>query len=359
MPEPFLDRENPRLIVCKCLTSAQSDVTRTPSDEFGGRVLPHSKALVFPGQGSQSVGMGKALGDAFPEARAVFDEVDTALGESLSRLMFEGSEAEMTLTANTQPALMAVSVAVIAVLKAHAGLDLTKDVSFVAGHSLGEYSALAAAGAISISDTARLLRLRGQAMQDAVAVGRGAMAAVMGLDNEASAHLAEEAAKEAGPGEVCEIANDNGGGQIVVSGSSNAVGRAVELAKAFGAKRTILLPVSAPFHCSLMKQAADVMARALEEVRIRSPEVPLIANVLAKPVNDPASIRDLLVAQVTGKVRWRESVEFMAKSGVDLFIECGAGKVLTGLLKRIAPSTTGLTVGVPADIEIYRAKVQC
>lgn len=325
---------------------------------FGGFVLPQSKALVFPGQGSQAVGMGKALGEAFPEARAVFDEVDAALGEPLSRVMFEGSEAEVTLTSNAQPALMAVSLAVIAVLKAHAGLDLSKDVSFVAGHSLGEYSALAAAGAISLSDAARLLRLRGQAMQDAVAVGEGAMAALMGLDSEAIAHLAVQAAEEAGPGEVCEIANDNGAGQIVVSGSLNAIGRAVEIAKRFGAKRTILLPVSAPFHCSLMKKAADVMARALAEIRIRSPEVPLIPNVLAKPVNDPSSIRELLVAQVTGKVRWRESVEFMAKNGVELFVECGAGKVLTGLLKRIAPNTTGLTVGVPADIEIYRAKAQ-
>jgi [acyl-carrier-protein] S-malonyltransferase len=249
---------------------------------------------------------------------------------------------------------MAVSLAVIAVLKAQAGLDLTRDIAFVAGHSLGEYSALAAAGALCLADTARLLRLRGQAMQDAVAIGEGAMAALLGIDYAASAEIVREACQGTDESEVCEIANDNGGGQVVISGSLNAVMRAIGIAKGKGVKRAIQLPVSAPFHCRLMKKAAEVMKLALEGAKINPPLVPLIANVLAGPVSDPVRIRQLLVAQVTGTVRWRESVEFMVGNGLTLFVECGAGKVLTGLSKRIAPGTTGLTVGVPADLEIYR-----
>jgi [acyl-carrier-protein] S-malonyltransferase len=236
-------------------------------------------------------------------------------------------------------------------------LDLARDIQFVAGHSLGEYSALAAAGALGLADTARLLRLRGQAMQDAVAVGEGAMAALLGLDYAMGVEIVETARHDAGQTEVCEIANDNGGGQVVISGSLNAVMRAIEIAKGRGVKRAIQLPVSAPFHCRLMQKAADSMALALEGANICPPQVPLIANILATPVNDPARIRELLVAQVMGTVRWRESVEFMATSGVTLFIECGAGKVLTGLLKRIAPHATGLSIGTAADLEVYQSKI--
>jgi [acyl-carrier-protein] S-malonyltransferase len=309
-------------------------------------------AYTFPGQGSQAVGMGKALAEAFPAARAVFDEVDAALGQKLSALMFEGPDADLTLTANAQPALMAVSLAVVRVLQAEAGLDLARDAAFVAGHSLGEYSALAAAGALSIADTARLLRIRGNAMQAAVPPGEGAMAALLGLDFEAAAAAAAEAAQ----GEVCQAANDNGGGQVVVSGSKAAVERACEIAKARGARRAVLLPVSAPFHCALMQPAADAMAEALSGVSIVAPKVPLVANVLAAPLTDPAAIRESLVAQVTGTVRWRECVAWMAGQGVGTFYELGSGKVLTGLLRRIAEGAEGVAVGTPDDIAAYRAR---
>ena len=312
-----------------------------------------AKAFVFPGQGSQAVGMGKALADAFPAARAVFDEVDAALGEKLSALMFEGPEADLVLTANAQPALMAVSLAVTRVLEAEAGLDLARDAKFVAGHSLGEYSALAAAGAFSLADAARLLRLRGKAMQAAVPVGQGAMAALLGLDYETGVAVAAEAQAEAGG--VCQIANDNGGGQVVASGSKAAVDKAIEIAKGKGAKRAMLLAVSAPFHCALMQPAADAMAEALAKTNIVAPKVPVVANVVAAAVSDPTEIRDLLVKQVTGTVRWRECVGYMAANGCDRFVELGAGKVLTGLLKRLADGATGMSVGAPQDVEAYKS----
>ncbi|HWW49737.1 MAG TPA: ACP S-malonyltransferase [Xanthobacteraceae bacterium] len=306
-------------------------------------------ALTFPGQGSQAVGMGKALADEFPQARAVFDEVDAALGEKLTAIIWDGPAETLQLTENAQPALMAVSLAALRVLKAEAGLQV-KNAAFVAGHSLGEYSALAAAGSFSIADTARLLRIRGQAMQKAVPVGVGAMAALLGLDYDAARAVAEEAAQ----GEVCEAANDNGGGQVVVSGNKAAVERAVEIAKEKGAKRAMLLPVSAPFHCRLMQPAADAMAAALADVTINAPAAPLVANVLAAPITSPDEIRQRLVEQVTGTVRWRESVAYMAGEGVTQFLEIGAGKVLTGLVKRIADGATGLAVGTPADIATAR-----
>ena len=312
-----------------------------------------AKAFVFPGQGSQAVGMGKALADSFPAARAVFDEVDAALGEKLSALMFEGPEVDLVLTANAQPALMAVSLAATRVLEAEAGLDLARDAKFVAGHSLGEYSALAAAGAFSLADAARLLRLRGKAMQAAVPVGQGAMAALLGLDYETGVAVAAEAQAEAGG--VCQIANDNGGGQVVASGSKAAVDKAIEIAKGKGAKRAMLLAVSAPFHCALMQPAADAMAEALASTNIVAPKVPVVANVVANAVSDPQQIRDLLVRQVTGTVRWRECVGYMAANGCDRFVELGAGKVLTGLLKRLADGATGMSVGAPADVEAYNA----
>lgn len=303
-------------------------------------------AFVFPGQGSQAVGMGKALAEAFPAARAVFDEVDAALSEKLSAVMWDGPLDRLTLTENAQPALMAVSLAVVRVLEAEAGLDLARDAKFVAGHSLGEYSALAAAGAFTISDAAKLLRIRGNAMQKAVPVGAGAMAALLGLSfDEAAA-----AAKEAAQGEVCQAANDNGGGQVVVSGNKAAVDRAVEIAKAKGAKRAMLLPVSAPFHCRLMQPAADAMAQALAGVTVNPPKAPLVSNVLASAITDPAEIRRRLVEQVTGTVRWRESVAYMAQHGVTHFLEIGAGKVLSGLVKRIADGAAGVPVGGPGDI---------
>ena len=310
------------------------------------------KAFVFPGQGSQAVGMGKALADLFTQARDVFAEVDEALGQPLSTLMFEGPEAELTLTANAQPALMAVSLAALAVLRAEAGLDLARDAAFVAGHSLGEYSALAAAGALPLAATARLLRLRGEAMQKAVPVGAGAMAALLGSEPDAAAAIAAEAATAT---EVCQVANDNGGGQVVVSGARAAVERAIEIAKGRGIKRAILLPVSAPFHCMMMQPAAEAMAAALAEAPLRAPVVPLVANVTARPVTDPVAIRDLLVAQVTGTVRWRECMGFMAAQGVMQFVECGAGRVLSGLVKRVAPGATGISVGVPAEVEAYKS----
>lgn len=303
-------------------------------------------AFTFPGQGSQAVGMGKALAEAFPAARAVFDEVDAALGEKLTSIIWEGPAETLQLTENAQPALMAVSLATMRVLEAEAGVSVARDAAFVAGHSLGEYSALAAAGSLSVSDTARLLRIRGQAMQKVVPVGIGAMAALLGLDYETAVAVAAEAAQ----GEVCQAANDNGGGQVVVSGHKNAVERAVEIAKGKGAKRAMLLPVSAPFHCSLMQPAAEAMAEALAGVTIKAPAAPLVANVLASPITDPDEIRRRLVEQVTGTVRWRESVAFMASQGVTRFLEIGAGKVLSGLVKRIADGATGISVSGPNDI---------
>ncbi|CAM5411693.1 Malonyl CoA-acyl carrier protein transacylase OS=Afipia felis OX=1035 GN=fabD_2 PE=3 SV=1 [Afipia felis] len=303
-------------------------------------------AFTFPGQGSQAVGMGKALAEAFPAARAVFDEVDSALGEKLSTVIWEGPAEALQLTENTQPALMAMSLATLRVLEAEAGIDLARDAAFVAGHSLGEYSALAAAGSLSVADTARLLRIRGTAMQKATPVGVGAMAALLGLDYETAVAVAEEAAQ----GQVCQAANDNGGGQVVVSGDKAAVERAVDIAKAKGAKRAMLLQVSAPFHCRLMQPAADAMADALAKVTVNRPVVPVVSNVLAAPITDPDEIRKRLVEQVTGTVRWRESVAWMASQGVTRFLEIGSGKVLTGLVKRIADGAVGVAVGGPGDI---------
>ncbi|TXM75270.1 ACP S-malonyltransferase [Methylobacterium sp. WL69] len=308
-----------------------------------------ARALIFPGQGSQAVGMGKALADGFPQARAVFEEVDAALGQNLSRLMFEGPVEELTLTANAQPALMAASLATLRVLEAERGLDLRRDVACVAGHSLGEYTALAAAGTFSIADAARLLRIRGQAMQAAVAPGAGAMAALIGAEIEAAQAIAEEARE----GAVCDVANDNGGGQVVLSGDRAAVERAVALAQARGIKRAVMLNVSAPFHCRLMAPAAEAMRAALGDVAMHSPVVPVYANVLAAPVTDRDAIRDALVAQVTGTVRWREGVAAMAAAGIDIFNEIGTGKVLTGLVKRIAPGAAASAVGTPEDVTAF------
>jgi [acyl-carrier-protein] S-malonyltransferase len=307
------------------------------------------RALIFPGQGSQAVGMGKALAEAFPQARAVFAEVDDALGQPLSRLMFEGPLDALTLTANAQPALMAASLAVLRVLEAERGLDLARDVAFVAGHSLGEYSALAAAGSLTIADTARLLRIRGEAMQAAVAPGDGAMAALIGAEVETAAAIAAEAAE----GAVCDVANDNGAGQVVLSGDRAAVERAVALAQARGIKRAVMLNVSAPFHCRLMQPAAEAMRAALDAVTLNPPAVPLYANVLAAPVSDPDAIRRNLVAQVTGTVRWRESIAAMAAAGVDAFSEIGSGKVLSGLVKRIAAGAAAVPVGTPDDVAAF------
>jgi [acyl-carrier-protein] S-malonyltransferase len=310
-------------------------------------------AFIFPGQGSQVVGMGKALADAFAPARAVFEEVDAALGEKLTDTIWNGPADALTMTQNAQPALMAVSLAAFRVLEAEGGLSLKRDAAFVAGHSLGEYSALAAAGAISIADTARLLRTRGLAMQKAVPVGVGAMAALLGLDYEAAVAIAQEAAQ----GQVCEAANDNGGGQVVVSGDKAAIDRAVEIAKLKGAKRAMLLPVSAPFHCALMAPAAQVMADALAKVTINAPAVPVVSNVRASALSDPAEIRTALVEQVTGTVRWRESIGYMAGKGVAMFVEVGAGKVLAGLVKRIAAGASAVSVGAPADIEAAKQAI--
>lgn len=302
------------------------------------------RAFIFPGQGAQTIGMGRDLALAWPAAKAVFDEVDDALGENLSALIWEGDIETLTLTANAQPALMATSLAAMRALEAE-GVAVT-DAAFVAGHSLGEYSALAAAGAISVTDTARLLRIRGRAMQSAVPVGVGAMAALLGLDFAAAAEVAAEAAQ----GQVCQAANDNDPAQVVVSGHTEAVERALDLAKARGAKRAILLPVSAPFHCALMQPAAEAMAQALADVTIHAPAVPLVANVRAEAVSDPALIRALLVEQVTGSVRWRESVAWMAAQGVTEFWEIGAGKALSGMVKRIARDAATRAIGAPADI---------
>jgi len=311
------------------------------------------RAFIFPGQGSQAVGMGKGLADAFPQAKAVFDEVDEALSQKLSAIMWEGPAEELTLTANTQPALMAVSLAAIRVLEAEAGLDLKRHAAFVAGHSLGEYSALAAAGSLSIADTARLLRIRGNAMQSAVPVGQGAMAALLGLEYDAALEVAREAAQ----GEVCDAANDNGGSQVVVSGHKAAVERAVAIAQTRGAKRAVMLTVSAPFHCALMQPAADAMREALGGVTVNAPLVPVVANVEAAAITDPATIRDALVRQVTGTVRWRESVAFMAAHGVESFHEVGSGKVLTGLVKRIAAGTSATAIGTPDDVAAFKASL--
>ena len=303
-------------------------------------------AFVFPGQGSQGVGMGKALAESFPAARQVFDEVDAALGEKLSQIIWNGPAETLTLTENAQPALMAVSLAALRALETEAGIDLKRDAAFVAGHSLGEYSALAAAQSLTISDAARLLRIRGRTMQKAVPVGIGAMAALIGVELETAKSIAAEAAAAG----VCEAANDNGGGQVVLSGAKVAVERAVDIAKAQGVKRAMMLPVSAPFHCALMQPAADVMAEALTNVAVKSPCVPLVANVIATPIDDPAGIVQSLVKQVTSTVRWRESVLFMAQAGVTVFYEVGAGKVLTGLIKRIADAATASSIGTPDDI---------
>ena len=303
-----------------------------------------SRAFVFPGQGAQTIGMGKALATAYPASKAVFDEVDEALGERLSDLIWSGDPEALTLTKNAQPALMATSLAGMRALEAE-GVTMAA-VDYVAGHSLGEYSALAASGAISVPDTARLLRTRGSAMQEAVPVGMGAMAALLGLDFDTVVSLAAEAAD----GQVCQAANDNDPGQVVVSGDKTAIERAVELAKEKGAKRAILLPVSAPFHCALMAPAAEIMVQALADVTILSPAVPVIANVSAKPVSDPNDIRQLLVAQVTGAVRWRETVSWLGAHGVTDVWEIGAGKALSGMVRRIERSIACRAVSTPEDV---------
>jgi [acyl-carrier-protein] S-malonyltransferase len=308
-------------------------------------------AFVFPGQGSQAVGMGRGLAEAFAAARQVFEEVDAALGEKLSETMWNGPAETLTLTENAQPALMAVSLAALRALEAEAGVDLKRDVAYVAGHSLGEYSALAAAQSLAIADAARLLRIRGRAMQKAVPVGVGAMAALIGVDLDTARAIAEEG----GAGGICEAANDNGGGQVVLSGEKQAVERAVETAKAKGVKRAMMLPVSAPFHCALMQPAADAMAEALSKVSIKAPVVPVVTNVLAQPITDPAAIIDALVQQVTGTVRWRESVAFMAGAGVTSFYEVGSGKVLAGLIKRIADAATVSSIGTPEDVARFKS----
>ena len=311
-------------------------------------------AFVFPGQGSQAIGMGRALFDNFAAAKAVFAEVDDALGQKLSDIIWNGPEVDLTLTENAQPALMAVSMAALCVLEAEYGIKLAQTAKFVAGHSLGEYSALAAAGTFSIADTATLLKIRGKAMQAATPVGVGAMAALLGLDFVTASQIAAEAAQ----GEICQAANDNSDGQVVISGSKAAIDRAIEIAKAKGAKRAILLSVSAPFHCALMQPAADAMAKALDGVKMQAPAVPLVANVLASPVIEPAIIRQKLVEQVTGTVRWRESVGFMVAEGVRVFVEIGAGKVLTGLSKKNSPDALAMACGTPEDIAAVAAHLK-
>ncbi len=310
-----------------------------------------ARAFTFPGQGSQAVGMGQQLAEAMPAAREVFEEVNDALSQNLTRLMWEGPEDELTLTENAQPALMAVSVAVARVLEREGGLDLGEKVKFVAGHSLGEYSALTAAGALGLSDTARLLKLRGQSMQKAVPVGEGAMAALLGADLGQAEGAAEAGAKAEAA--VCQVANDNAPGQVVISGARAAVEAAIAAAKEMGVKRGTLLPVSAPFHCALMQPAADAMAEALATIEIQAPIPALVGNVTAGIVEDPEEIRSLLVAQVTGMVRWRESIEFMVANGIDTVVELGAGKVLTGMAKRINRDLTGMAVGTPEEIEAF------
>lgn len=307
-------------------------------------------SLTFPGQGSQTIGMGKELAEAYPQARSVFDAVDDALGEKLSDLIWSGAQEELTLTQNAQPALMAVSLAAMRVLEAE-GLNVGEHVSFVAGHSLGEYSALAVVGSLSIHDAARLLRIRGKAMQEAVPVGEGAMAVIMGLDLELVGDVAEMAAQ----GAVCEVANDNSEIQVVVSGHKAAVERAIDIAKSKGAKRAMLLPVSAPFHCRLMAPAAEVMAEALASVEVRPPLVPIVANVLAEPVSDPGEIRTNLVDQVSGSVRWRQSMQWMLDNGVTKQLEVGAGKVLTGLIRRMDKELGAASFGEPGDLAQAKA----
>jgi [acyl-carrier-protein] S-malonyltransferase len=306
-----------------------------------------TRAFVFPGQGSQAVGMGRELAEAFPAAAQVFEEVDEVLGQSLSRLMFEGPLETLTLTENAQPALMAVSMAVVRVLETEGGIDLARTGRLVAGHSLGEYSALAAAGCFSLADAARLLRVRGRAMQEAMPPGTGAMAALLGADYDQAAAIAADAAQ----GEICAAANDNAPGQVVVSGHKAAVERAIALAVERGIRKAMMLPVSAPFHCALMAPAADVMAGALAEVTMAPPRLPVVANVTAAPTADPAEIRDLLVRQVTGTVRWRESVMRMRADGIETLIELGSGQVLTGLARRIDKDMTAMAAGTPAGIE--------
>lgn len=310
------------------------------------------RAFVFPGQGAQAIGMGRDLADAYPAARAVFEEVDEALGEALSALIFEGNIETLTLTRNAQPALMAASLAAMRALEAE-GVAVT-DADFVAGHSLGEYSALAAAGALGVADCARLLRLRGDAMQAAVPQGVGAMAAILGLDAETVERIAAEAAE----GEVCQLANENDPAQNVISGHAAAVERAAALAKAAGAKRALMLPVSAPFHCALMEPAAMAMRDALEEVALQAPAVPLVANVTARPVTDPDTIRAQLVEQVAGRVRWASSVDWMAQQGVTQFIEVGAGKALSGMIRRIAKDAATLNVGTAMDAQVAAAAIK-
>jgi [acyl-carrier-protein] S-malonyltransferase len=310
------------------------------------------RAFVFPGQGSQAVGMGRSLADASPAARRLFDEVDNALSQHLSRLMFEGPESELTLTENAQPALMAASLAVIRVLETEGGVDLSQHVAYVAGHSLGEYSALAAARALSVGDAARLLKLRGQTMQRAVPVGEGAMAALIGLDAADARAVAAEAARAGiDHDEICTVANDNAPGQVVVSGHRGAVERAIAIAREHGARRSIMLAVSAPFHSPLLAPAAAVMAEALDQVTVRAPVAPLVANVSATAVSDPAAIKRLLVEQVTAMVRWREGVLYLAASGVEEIVEIGAGRVLAGLARRIAPTLAARSVGTAAEVE--------
>jgi len=309
-----------------------------------------SVAFVFPGQGSQAVGMGKALALAFASAREVFEEVDAALGEKLSTMIWDGPAEKVTLTENAQPGLVAVSLAAMRVLETEAGVDLRREAQFLAGHSVGEYSALAAAGALSLADAVRLVRIRGQAMQRAVPVGVGAMAALLGVEFDAAAAIAAEAAQD----QVVQAANDNGGGQVVVSGHKAAVERAVEIAKAKGVRRAMMLPVSGPFHSALMQPAADLMAEALAKVTIKPPAVPLVANVLAKPITDPAQIRRGLIDQVTGTVRWRESIAYMANAGITTFYEVGSGRVLSGLVKRIADGATGVAIGTPEDVGSFK-----
>ena len=304
-------------------------------------------AFVFPGQGSQDVGMGKALADNFPAARAVFDEVDAALGQKLSAIMWDGPKDVLTLTENAQPALMAVSMAVMRVLEQEKGFRLQDKVKYVAGHSLGEYSALAAAGTFSLADTARLLKLRGQAMQKAVAVGEGAMAALLGVGMDVAVKVAAEAAQ----GDCCQVANDNEPTQVVLSGHKRAIDRVADIGKAHGVRRAVPLPVSAPFHCALMQPAADAMAEALSKVTVNKPVVPVVANVVASAISDPEEIKKRLVEQVVGTVRWRECVAYMAANGITDFYEIGSGKVLAGLVKRTASTASATSIGTPADID--------
>jgi [acyl-carrier-protein] S-malonyltransferase len=308
-------------------------------------------AFVFPGQGSQSVGMGKALADTYAAAGEVFAQVDAALGDKLSAVMWEGPADKLTLTENAQPALVAVSLAAMRVLETEAGVDLARQAQFVAGHSVGEFAALAAVGALSYADAVRLVRIRGRAMQRAVPPGKGAMAALIGVDFAEAAAIAAAAAE----GQICQAANDNGGGQVVISGDKAAVERALAIARDRGVRRAMMLPVSGPFHSALMQPAAEIMRDALAQVAIRPPSVPLVANVLARPTSDPAEILQGLVAQVTGMVRWRESILMMAQAGVAVFYEVGSGKVLSGLIKRIAQGVSAIAIGAPEDVAAYKA----